>query len=300
MIQKLLVSCRKHITSMLQLQIFLSIISLPFLIGWGLPLSLFTLLGNIFFIPFFTVFLFISSLFFFAVLCSLPLTFLSWLLEQLCQIWLWFLQYGQKTWLLALSTQHLFLFIVLALCLVIHCVQLPFSLEHACMYSILTAGALLFAHYTSLPSCTRVSITCAQRHLDAYIDHHQVTLVDPSNALGTLKNSEAWITYTLVPLLNRLCGTFLLTIIVPCPTSTTYHVLEKLLFYCHIDKIYIGGDPATLPTSLSQHPCVSSLSPGDTHILSCGRQHFKIQQQTKSPKNGKRKPLWNIRLVATS
>ena len=53
-------------------QLYLSLMSSPILIYWGLPVSLASPLGNILFNPLLVVFLFFSSLLFFTELLHIP------------------------------------------------------------------------------------------------------------------------------------------------------------------------------------------------------------------------------------
>lgn len=71
-----------------KLQIVLTTISLPILIGWGLPVSLISILGNIIFAPFFVIFLFFSSLIFITQLLNIPNKIFIYILEFIEKIWL--------------------------------------------------------------------------------------------------------------------------------------------------------------------------------------------------------------------
>ena len=61
-----------HIIQFLQVQLFLSLASLPILVAWGIPFSLATVAGNFLFSPFLTLFLLLSSLIFFTELIFIP------------------------------------------------------------------------------------------------------------------------------------------------------------------------------------------------------------------------------------
>src|SRR5438445_4320197 len=86
-----------------QLQLFISFISLPFLIGWGLPISLLTPFSTLIFGPFLTCFLLISSLIFFLELLYLPNALFIWLLELVTSIWLACLNLEQRAWLIGFT-----------------------------------------------------------------------------------------------------------------------------------------------------------------------------------------------------
>ena len=84
-----------------EMQLFLMCISLPLLIAWGLPLSLGSLLGNLIFAPFLTIFLLVSSLLFFTEMLGIHNTLCAYALEKLCSVWFWMLNCAHDSWLIA-------------------------------------------------------------------------------------------------------------------------------------------------------------------------------------------------------
>ncbi len=77
----------RYMCNVLSLQLFVTLISLPIIIAWGLPLSFLTPLGNVLFGPVLLLFLLICAVLFVAELCGLPNGGLIWLLEQISFIW---------------------------------------------------------------------------------------------------------------------------------------------------------------------------------------------------------------------
>ena len=62
----------KLLVRSIQLQLYLTLISGPILVYWGLPVSVASPLGNILFHPLLTAFLFLSSLIFFCQILHIP------------------------------------------------------------------------------------------------------------------------------------------------------------------------------------------------------------------------------------
>ena len=115
---KLVNKFKKYIKSFLIVQITCTIVSLPILVYWGLPISVMSIVGNFLFLPFLTTFLVISSLIFFTQLLSIPNDFLIYLLNHFTKWWNYFLQFGKKEWLIGFANPKLFIstfFIVLLL-----------------------------------------------------------------------------------------------------------------------------------------------------------------------------------------
>jgi hypothetical protein len=96
------------ITTYVMTQLIITAVSLPFLISWGIPFSAATIVGNLIFTPFITLFLLVSSLFFICNLFGFAPPFLSYCLEAISNIWLWFLQWGSASWMIAIPhSSHL-------------------------------------------------------------------------------------------------------------------------------------------------------------------------------------------------
>ncbi|MBD3231675.1 hypothetical protein GF322_03355 [Candidatus Dependentiae bacterium] len=100
------------LSKFVQIQLFIIIISLPILIAWGLPISKLSLLGNLIFLPFLTMFLILSSLLFFTQILNIPNDRLIYCFEKLVQLWQYFLNLSFDSWLFGFSEPN-FLFLIL-------------------------------------------------------------------------------------------------------------------------------------------------------------------------------------------
>lgn len=76
-----------YLASYLELQLFLMALSLPVLVGWGIPVTPLGLIGNIVFTPFLLAFLTLSCLIFITEICAFPNFYLIRLLEALDEFW---------------------------------------------------------------------------------------------------------------------------------------------------------------------------------------------------------------------
>lgn len=91
----------------LELQLFITITSLPIFIYWGLPISYMTLVGNILFAPILTIFMFLSAIVFITELCCIPNSLIIYGIDAISSWWLWLLSYGSPSWLIGFK-QELF------------------------------------------------------------------------------------------------------------------------------------------------------------------------------------------------
>ena len=84
---------RHYILDLLNIQLFVTLISLPIFIAWGIPIPLSSILGNLIFSPFLTMHIFLSSLIFMGALFDISCTPLLWLLDKLSITWITLLTY---------------------------------------------------------------------------------------------------------------------------------------------------------------------------------------------------------------
>src|SRR5579872_4558069 len=96
-------------------QLFLTLISLPIIIAWGLPISLLSPIGNFIFSPFLTAFLLLSSIIFFTQIISIPNYPLILLLENLMPLWHYILSFSSSSAMFAFKKPPLFILIVIPL-----------------------------------------------------------------------------------------------------------------------------------------------------------------------------------------
>jgi hypothetical protein len=94
---------KKYIHDFLLCQLVVTLVSLPILVFWGLPLSLMSIVGNLIFLPFLTLFLLLSSIIFFTELLFIPNGIFTISLDFITEWWLYFLHYGKKEWLIGFS-----------------------------------------------------------------------------------------------------------------------------------------------------------------------------------------------------
>lgn len=191
----------------IQLQLFLTLVSLPILVYWGLPISLIAPIGNLIFTPFITVFLICASIIFFGELFYIPTTPVVWCLEKISTFWLWSLQYNSDYWLLYLSSTQWWLLLTTPIggLLILH-----LNIKKRAWYTTLwlllyTIVILLLLKYNSIKN----GIYTINRFNDnVYLlhSHNHTLLIDPGNIRATQNNGQ-WLDYTLLPYLIKKIGT---------------------------------------------------------------------------------------------
>lgn len=186
----------------IELQLFISFISLPFLIGWGLPISFLTPISTLIFGPFLTCFLLISSLIFFLELFYLPNTLFIWLLENITQIWLMCLNLEQRTWLIGFSKPHIII-LTLIPCIalaIIHSKKIiTVTLRIIMLALLLVATCFTFKFFPYFSHNNGITkIPCNNGEMTLISNNDICVLIDPG-LIASRPSYESFISYTLLP-----------------------------------------------------------------------------------------------------
>jgi len=192
----------------IQLQLFVSFISLPFLIGWGLPISLVTPFSTLIFGPFLTLFLLISSLIFFLELLYLPNSLFIWLLERITTVWLMCLNLEQKTWLIGFSKPSMIILLLIPCIalIIMHSKKIPtISLRTAILALFLFATCVTLKCFSHRTANFITQIPCNKGEITIIHHHNTIILVDPAY-LAARPSYESYISYTLIPEIIQSTG----------------------------------------------------------------------------------------------
>jgi hypothetical protein len=207
MLKKTFTSVYRWSLRFITLQLFVTLMSLPLLVAWGLPLSLLSPLGNSIFNPLLTVFLIISTLMFITELVFIPNGFLCWLLDLTTRLFVATSSYADSSWLVGirhLPLPLLFGLPVLALWIIITpLLHKPWARAGtlALVLVVVWAGARL----TDTPQLEVLRPGRGQAAVALAYDTHTVAVFD----YGTMNPSyryRTWWEYTLMPQLTKTTG----------------------------------------------------------------------------------------------
>lgn len=234
----------------LQIQLFVSVISLPFLIAWGLPISILSPVSTIIFGPFLTIFLLFSSLIFFSELLYLPNAWLIWCLNHITNGWLSILQFEQQSWLIGFIRPTLVVLfcIPIAAAFIIHYKKtnnITRSMICLALLSITVGtGLKLFAYLHHEPI---EHITCGKKQIILINNNNKTILIDPG-AIATQSSVSSWISYNLMPDIIKKTGRLVIDhLIILQLSSRIFEALAILATKIHIKKMYIPIWQGTLP-----------------------------------------------------
>lgn len=230
----------RDILTFLQLQLFLTLISWPILLCWGLPLSLASPVGNFVFAPFLIVFLSLASLVFFSELLYIPNSLLITLLEQVADWWYSLLSYCDRSWLLyspAPSLGTILLIPVLAF-LVLHTKKLSRPAISTLVFAISIFCIAFYLRY-DLNSKGRVTTLGQPERQLTLIQHPQATVLIDPGYLGKTVSAPSWVTYTLIPELVKSSVRSIDHLIVLKPSSLVFQALITLVTILPVKNLYL-------------------------------------------------------------
>ncbi len=295
-----------RITLYLQIQLFISLISWPFLAAWGLPFAPAGLIGNFIYAPFLIVFLLLSSCICFTELFYLPNGFLIYLLELLTTLWQSILSSGTRSWLFLGAHPPFSITLLLpfiAFCIILYKPLTSSRRIFALSIVYLIAGCIVPHLYTSTD--LHLHIPYYTQELTLIRSQNHTTLIDPG-IIGRHLSAPKKISYTLLPLLIKQGITKLDSIIIPKPSYMVFEALSRLISSFPVKAIYIPSWQGVcknrcwaaweqlLRNAQKYHTKINLVSKPLT--LSCGKISYAL---TPSKKHSKRNNLIYHELICS-
>lgn len=227
--QQKLKSLSTNFLFFLELQLLISVVILPILIAWGLPISMMTIIGNLVFAQFLTLFIFFSALLFTSDLLGIPNYFIACALEWVTHIWHYFLSWGSASWLIGfpLWTFPLSCLCALAACYLYH-VNMQSQYQRIIVLTILCLTTPLASKLFQNKSM-QVTITQGSQKMHIIKIKNKIYAFD-CGALGARPSSQSWIEYTLASTMVKTLGATHIDTLVLCKSnSRTPQAMQALI-----------------------------------------------------------------------
>lgn len=207
MIKKIYASVRHWLLRFITLQLFVTLMSLPLLVAWGLPISLLSPLGNSIFNPLLTGFLVISTIIFITELLFIPNGLLCKLLDLITQLFVATSSYADSSWLIGVRSLPLPLLFALPL-LALWIIITPLLRKPGARAGVLALVLIVVwagARLTDHPHLEVLKPGRGNAGIALAYDTHSVAVFD----YGTINPSykyRTWWEYTLMPQLTKTTG----------------------------------------------------------------------------------------------
>ncbi|MBI2344583.1 hypothetical protein HYV10_00735 [Candidatus Dependentiae bacterium] len=259
-LQRLKQIIQNYLLSFLELQFVISLMSLPILIIWGIPISLMSPLANFIFTPLMILFLWISCLASICIIIKIPCYFFEIILNKLTIIWLYLLSFSHPTWLIGFPIKTIYISVII--CLSIICwylfttknPKLTFLFLSLCWLTIILTQHLL----TSKNQLKQIG----SLPLWTFNAANKTYLID-NGALCTRKNIFTHLDYTILPELIYHTGFTTIDAIIFYKPSTqitkiaeqcitqlnckTFIVTQKGHCYQNMQKYFLNKNIVILP-----------------------------------------------------
>jgi len=226
-----------YLLSAIRIQFFITLVSLPVLVLWSLPVSSLSIIGNLIFTPILALFLLLSSLIFFLEIAHLPNTWIIYFLEKLTNIWLNMSPSNPKQYLLFFPKNSWIIFLIALIIAMYVITYLPKKRQVLLLGLILISSCAL----AKLPVWVKNdSLTLLKRKNHLEIKYHTGQLIIYDHGiLNQSSGIENWLNYTLAPALIKNFGTLSVHQLHLGKTSKyTCHNLELLQQSLIIEHVY--------------------------------------------------------------
>lgn len=241
MYQLLLPKISSKLLKFIHIQLFVSLISLPILVSWGLPISCMAPVGNFIFGPFLLLFLGLSCLIFFTEILYIPNSFFIWCLEQLTTLWHKLLNFGSQSWLISFCKPSPWFFVLLigaTVAIVVH-KRLSSPGKSSLCFAVLLALAYGYLVFLNTPRYAIEQIPCYGKTLTAIKAPHQFALIDPG-VLGRRISAPSWVEYSLLPHIRSTYGTNCLDhLVLLAPGIVLFDAVTQLISLIPVRHIYL-------------------------------------------------------------
>lgn len=241
---------RQSLLKSIQLQLFISFISLPFLIAWGLPISILTPVSTLIFGPFLTCFLIVSSCIFFLELLYLPNSIFIWLLEKITAIWLACLSFEQRAWLIGFTKPPMVVIcaIPLVALAIIHSKKIISIQKRTAYLGFFLVSICLLLKFFPYSYPVTEQIPCNKGEITLINHNKKIILIDPG-FIASRQSYESYISYTLIPAIIQKTGILTLDhVIVGKFNKRILDALQFLATKITIRDLYIPAWKGRIPS----------------------------------------------------
>lgn len=239
----------------MHVQLFLTLISMPILLYWGMPLSWLSFAGNFFFGPILTAFLLLCSLIFFFQIIGIPNGFFIYLLEKLTHAWMHIMHLPSYTSLIALPKPPLMVAGIMAIValLILHCKKIDTPLKGIGAYTLILLISGIFLTLTTRWSPSLGTLDCHTGQVTLLYRANQLAVIDPG-VIGRRISAPNWCEYTLMPHLAKEYGTTCIDhLILLQPNGVLFDAIAHLLEKIEVKKIYLPLWKGTTPSHWWKH-----------------------------------------------
>lgn len=252
MIRRFMAKTKHFLLMFCYTQLFLTLVMLPVIVLWGLPISLLSFIGNLWFSPVITLFLLLSSLIFFFELLYIPNQWLIYPLEWVTQSWLWFMdRFGCVAYVGCVVPSIAMVCIpALAALAIIHAKAMRSLAVGVFALAAVACVTLFYLHVCAVPASLIKDIPCRSGQVTLIKQNAEIVVIDPG-VVGRTSSASSWLEYTLLSELNKHCASHTIDhMVVMSLTKTGLQAYAHLLGKAQVKRIYIPAWKGKIPRDM--------------------------------------------------
>lgn len=226
--QQRLIQLKNYFLTYLELQLLISIVILPILIAWGLPISAMSIIGNLLFTQILTIFIFLSAILFCVNLFSINNFYVIMILEWLSKCWYYLLSFGNSSWLLGFPAWIFPISCLLMMLAFLIYTQKIVSQKLRIILLACNLASLFVIDYLCNPQLKQITVLQGLQKMHIIKCQNKIYAFD-CGALGARPCSQSWIEYSLTPALIKNFGILRIDQLILCKcNSRTPHAVQAL------------------------------------------------------------------------
>ncbi len=215
---------KNYIFSFFEIQFFITLLSLPLLTLWGIPISIMGPIANFIFTPLLIIFLWFSCVTTICIITHIPSAFFEYILQKLTQFWLYLLTFAKPTWLIGFPICSIWLSCLIAFIIITWYIMIRPTQKISLIFLTIcwTILILLQPRFTAKMNLKKIG------NLPLWtINIANKTYLIDNGALCTRKNMFTNLDYTVLPNLIYHTGFTTIDTIIFCKPSTRITKIAK-------------------------------------------------------------------------
>ncbi len=222
--------------SFLELQLIISLISLPVIIHWGLAISYMVPLANLIFTPLLALFLWCSCIFALCSILHIPCTWLVIILDWLAYIWHYLLSFAKPDWLIGFKYQMIWPATIIATGIICAYTLFYPSKYRSLLLLCICCASLFFIRWTF-----QKNSMYKLNNLKMYAMHiHNKNYLIDYGSLCSKQNFYSFIDYTIFPELIKTAGiTTIDTLVLYKPNKKLPQIAQQFAEQAAVKTIFV-------------------------------------------------------------
>lgn len=229
------------LTNFALVQLFLTLISLPILIAWGLPISCISPIGNMIYNPLLCVYLLCTVLLFFSELVGIPNSIVVYALELITSIWLWCMNLLTRSVHIGFAKPHLLILCIIPLVACSIVWYFSSRRPYICIVAlscVLLCVSVMLCRSDAAPQLFHVSH--GTRAVRCIVDKGTVLVIDQEGVLASSSSADQWMIYHLIPAITQKSGYTHIDHYILChPRQRSFEAITALCKQMPIKTVYL-------------------------------------------------------------